>query len=146
MLVPAVTWEIRASPRLAGWTLYIHAAAAAMTVAFVAEAWAAWALAILLCTSGWLGARRLGLGAGRGEAAAIRLRPDGSAACRGLHSDWIDCTVLPSSAVTSWLVVLHLRPLDGGRRVNLPILADALDPDGFRRLRVMLRWAHQRRT
>ena len=54
---------------------------------------------------------------------------------------WSPATVLRSSFVLPWLVVLHLR-LEG-RRLMLPVvlLPDSMGNDDFRRLRVWLRWS-----
>ena len=48
--------------------------------------------------------------------------------------------VLPGSFVAPWLTIVRWRP--PGRRFSrsLVILPDMLDPESFRRLRVILRW------
>jgi len=46
--------------------------------------------------------------------------------------------LLPGSLLTHWLTLLNFR-LDTGQRLSVPLLADALGSDDFRRLRVRLR-------
>jgi len=46
--------------------------------------------------------------------------------------------LLPGSLLTRWLTLLNFR-LDTGQRLSVPLLADALEADDFRRLRVRLR-------
>jgi toxin CptA len=48
--------------------------------------------------------------------------------------------VAGSSFASPLLTVLNLRPEAGGRTRSVLILPDSVDADGFRRLRVWLRW------
>jgi hypothetical protein len=43
----------------------------------------------------------------------------------------------PGSVVTPWIVLLNLS--EEGRRIDIPICRDGVDPESFRRLRVQLR-------
>ncbi len=52
-------------------------------------------------------------------------------------------TLLPGGVVQPWLTVLVFRLADGRRRAVV-LLADNVDPDGFRRLRVQLRYPRER--
>ncbi len=53
---------------------------------------------------------------------------------------WQQVDVLPSSVVTPFLVVLHLRVVETKQVIYELILRDAVDADEFRRLRVWLKW------
>ena len=58
----------------------------------------------------------------------------------------ITCTLLGSSFVEPYLTVLELKPLEplkSWRRFSsrsVVILPDGIDAEGFRQLRVLLRW------
>ncbi len=51
----------------------------------------------------------------------------------------VSAQLSPESFVRPWLTVLLLRPETGGRPRNVVLLADMLDAEAFRRLRVRLR-------
>ncbi len=51
----------------------------------------------------------------------------------------ITCAILGSTFVSPYLVVLNLKPLKGSVQ-SVTILADAIDAELFRQLRVLLRW------
>jgi len=52
--------------------------------------------------------------------------------------------VLASSFVAPYLTVLNLQASENGRRFSLILLPDNIEPDGFRQLRVWLRWGRER--
>lgn len=52
-------------------------------------------------------------------------------------------TVLPSSFVAPYLTVLNLQATETGRRFSLILLTDNTEPEGFRQLRVWLRWGRE---
>lgn len=53
---------------------------------------------------------------------------------------WIECEVLGSTYVISFLTILNLKRTDSGRITRAVILPDSLDAEDFRKLRVWLRW------
>jgi len=70
----------------------------------------------------------------------LELLEDCSAAARTRVGEWKTYRIAASSFVSPRLTVLNLRPEHGlGRRAVL-ITSDNVDPNGFRRLRVWLRW------
>lgn len=70
-----------------------------------------------------------------------KLRTD-EKACPQLWRDgeWQDVTLLDDSVVLPWMTLLSLRRHDEGQRLRLVILADSLNADEFRRLRVWVKW------
>lgn len=52
----------------------------------------------------------------------------------------IKCALLGSSFVAPYLVVLNLKSQHGASIHSIIILADAIDAEEFRQLRVLLRW------
>ena len=52
----------------------------------------------------------------------------------------VTCEILGNTFVAPYLVVLNLKPLNGSSARSVIILADAIDVELFRQLRVVLRW------
>jgi len=48
--------------------------------------------------------------------------------------------VLESSFVSPYLTALNLQEIETGRRLSILLLPDSAEPNGFRQLRVWLRW------
>lgn len=71
--------------------------------------------------------------------AAIEVWPDGRLAIAGPAAAWRPAALRHAAVPAGWLTILVARD-DAGRARCAVILPDALDPDAFRRLRVMLRW------
>lgn len=55
-------------------------------------------------------------------------------------NDFQTMQILPSSVITTWLIVLHFR-LENGKRQDLVILNDALNQQDYRSLAVSLKIA-----
>ena len=70
----------------------------------------------------------------------LELHEDCSAAARSQVGEWKTYRVAASSFVSARLTVLNLRPEHGRRLHAVLITGDNVDPEGFRRLRVWLRW------
>ena len=59
---------------------------------------------------------------------------------RRISVDGVPGDVVDGSFVAPWLTIVHWRPLGARFARTLLVLPDMLDPDAFRRLRVILRW------
>lgn len=59
---------------------------------------------------------------------------------RDANGGWREAALLPSSFVTPYLTILNFRHADERRARSVVILPDRVQPDLFRRLRVLLRW------
>jgi toxin CptA len=71
---------------------------------------------------------------------AVRLRSDCRCEIETRRGPWREARLLGSSYVSPYLSVLNLR-LDGHVLArHVVILPDAVDGEGFRRLRVLLKW------
>ena len=55
----------------------------------------------------------------------------------------ITCEILGSTFVAPYLVVLNLKPLNSCSARSIVILADTIDVELFRQLRILLRWKWQ---
>jgi len=78
-----------------------------------------------------------------GRLQGLNLAMDGTFSVRLMSGEWVPAEVLDSSFVKPWLTVLHLRLEDRRRMLPLVLLADMLDPEDFRRLRVWLHWGRK---
>jgi hypothetical protein len=76
--------------------------------------------------------------AGR-QPAALELREDGNASWKDRGGGWHEARLGRNHFVSPVLVVMELAAGSGGPR-RVILLADSAEPDGFRRLRVWLRW------
>lgn len=57
-----------------------------------------------------------------------------------LNGQTVICRILSSTFVSSYLVVLNLKPFDHFLTRSVIILPDRIDAEVFRQLRVLLRW------
>lgn len=71
---------------------------------------------------------------------ALELSDEMSCALETQHGEHITCTLLGSSFVAPYLTVLNLKPSAGFFTRSVVILADSIDAEQFRQLRVLLRW------
>ncbi len=71
---------------------------------------------------------------------ALEITSDENFSIQTRRGEWIECDVLGSTYVTSFLTILNLKAMDGGRAMRAVILPDSLDAEEFRQLRVRLRW------
>ena len=70
----------------------------------------------------------------------LEIASDDKLSIQTRRSEWIECEVLGSTYVTSFLTILNLKGIDSGRNTRAVILPDSLDAEDFRKLRVWLRW------
>jgi toxin CptA len=142
MAVPArVRIAIRPSRILTGVLGFAHAAAIAVALIVTLPLWAKLLLSAAVGSScGWSIYHSALL---RDKRAIVELEvgEGGRASFRTRDGAWRDAQVQGSSLVLPWLTVLNVLP-DGRRRArHVVILPDNVDPEAFRRLRVLLRWS-----
>lgn len=73
----------------------------------------------------------------------LEIASDDKLSIQTRRSEWIECEVLGSTYVTSFLTILNLKGRDSGRNTRAVILPDSLDAEDFRKLRVWLRWKRE---
>ena len=73
----------------------------------------------------------------------LEIASDDKLSIQTRRSEWIECEVLGSTYVTSFLTILNLKGPDSGRNTRAVILPDSLDAEDFRKLRVWLRWKRE---
>jgi hypothetical protein len=76
--------------------------------------------------------------AGR-QPTGLELREDGNASWKDRRGGWHDARLGRNHFVSPVLVIVELTSGNGAPR-RVILLADSAEPDGFRRLRVWLRW------
>lgn len=100
------------------------------------------ALSLMLAASLLFHMRRDVLLAAPSSIIRLHFSPDCRCACLTRDETGFEATLLGSSLVTPWLIVLNLRP--EGRRMSrhAVIFPDSADMEGRRKLRVLLRWKY----
>lgn len=79
-----------------------------------------------------------------GAAVALEIGDGDEIALHTRRGERLECRVLGSSFVSAHLTVLNLKPLAGGRAHHVVLMADSMDEQELRRLRVWLRWGRRR--
>jgi len=136
--------DLRSSPRLISMMLGVHILASGLLLPLAFPVWAKLILAAALAGSLTLQLLRQGWRLLRDSVVALTVRHDRSAGLtceiRLRSGERIPGPVLGATLVVPGLVVLKV----GGRPPGVPwtvtVPGDALDPEDFRSLRVLLRW------
>jgi hypothetical protein len=95
---------------------------------------AAMASIFLLAAAAWQCARSLR----RRIPSLLVIHHDGRFEAEFAGARRIEGTLAPARTIQDWLVTIRLQLPDGG--IAVPLTADMLDAEDFRRLRVCLRW------
>jgi len=139
--LPALRAELRPSIELGLLLAAAHIGAGA-TVLYVLEStsWAVAVCSVIAIEGCWVIGRHALL---RFDGAVVGLDlPDGDGCVLRLGDrDVITGRIAPSTYVTPWLIVLHVRRTDGRGQRRVVIWRDSVAPAELRRLRVRLRWA-----
>lgn len=72
----------------------------------------------------------------------LRFSPDCHCTYQTRDETWHEAILLGSSLVTPWLSVLNLKPDGRWLSRHAVIFPDSADPEGRRKLRVLLRWKY----
>jgi toxin CptA len=138
--IPVLRIEPAASCTLAAVLTLAHVVACASLFVAIPQWHGRLLAALVLGVNAWWVVQRHALRGAPG--AAVRLDFQGESDCTLLCRDGsrLECRVLGSSFVTTWLVVLHLREPRGRLTRYVVLLPDSVGPERLRRLRVRLRW------
>ena len=116
---------------------------AAIACVLFSETQAAWAVSACgaLVVAAVAAIRREALREGRGSVSRLMVDLGGRVEAAGSSGVPLAGRLVPGSFVAPWLTVVRWRP-EGARFARTVLVPpDAVDPDAFRRLRVLLRWA-----
>jgi len=72
--------------------------------------------------------------------AALSLNSECGCSIQSVRGEWLETRLLSSSFVSPYLTVLNLRPHGSWGARHVVIFPDAIDPEAFRQLRVLLKW------
>jgi toxin CptA len=131
---------IARSPLLAWLLAVLHGIALALVLALPLPIWGSAALGASIVGSAVHAILLHALHGLRSSLVGLEISDD----CRVSVIDRAGAThgaeLLPSSVVTAWLTLLNLRRAGRRRARTLILVPDRVDPDLYRRLRVLLRW------
>ena len=134
------TISLRPSRILAATLVLAHGAAIAMIVMAGMAPWLD-ALAIAaLVASLVFSVRQSALLRATDAVIGLEITSDDKFSIQTRRGGWIECEVLGSTYVISFLAILNLKRTDSGKITHAVILPDSLDAGEFRKLRVWLRW------
>ena len=100
-------------------------------VALLPRPWSLGALAVIALHLLWALRPRL-------QVASLQALPEGKVAIFMANGERLEAELLPSSRITAWLMVLHLR--HGTGRQDLVLWPDSAPQEVLRQWRVWLRW------
>jgi len=132
--------RIGRSPRLALLLGTLHAAALGLALTVPMPLWGRVLLCLALAASALHAVLLHAWQALPRSIVGLEISDECSASVMDRAGGWHAVRLAPSSFVTPWLTVLNFRPEGGGGARSLVIVPDRIDPDPYRRLRVLLRW------
>lgn len=99
-----------------------------------------WPLLALMAIASVYSIRRYALLASATSATHLSLTQTSKLQLTYKDTKQAEVRVLESSFVSPYLTVLNLQETETGRRLSILLLPDSAEPNGFRQLRVWLRW------
>jgi toxin CptA len=135
-----LTVVLRPSPLLFVLLAGMHGFAAAILLVLPIPLWFKMAAVAILLASFVFYAWRDALRSVSHAIRAVRLSPECACSVQSGQAEWAEAKLLDSSFVAPYLTVLNLRIAGNRLARHVVILPDAVDPDSFRKLRVLLRW------
>jgi toxin CptA len=140
MLAAPLKISLRPSRALTVVLVVAHAYAIAMIAIVPIALWLQMACGLLLALNCLFWVRRTALLQDTVAVVAIEIGADNILNVRTKRGDYIECEVLPSTYVVSYLSVLNLREIDCGKVRHVIVASDSADAGDFRNLRTWLRW------
>ena len=130
-----VSLKLQPSRRLALLLLAVHGGTLGVIASMTLSGWIKLALLLGILWSAWRVLKNL---QGRQRIIRLTLRRDGLLDYSRLNGETGEARIHPHTTVTPQLAVVLLR--SAGRIEPLVLLADSLDAEEFRQLRLWLRW------
>jgi toxin CptA len=132
--------KLRPSWRLAALLLVLHGAALGALWLLTFPLWARLSVIAALVASLVHALRDRALLLGGAAVVELDCGEDGALGFVQRDGTCLDAEVLPASAVHAGAVLLRVRAAGERRARSIVVLADSLEPEDFRLLRVWLRW------
>jgi len=140
MAIPLLAARLEPSLHLAAILGFVHFAAIGMLWPLALPTTIKLAGTILFVVSSIFYLRSYALLRSPRSIVAFELSEEMACTLETQHGEHIVCTLLGSSFVSPYLTVLNLKPFGKFFTRSVVILADGIDAEQFRRLRVLLRW------
>jgi toxin CptA len=132
--------KLRPSRRLSVLLFSLHAAALGALWPLTFPLWVRLAIAAALAASLVRALRHGALLRSPDAVVEVDARDDGHLGLVQRDGVCVDAEVLPATAVYGWAVLLRVRVAGERRARSIVVLADSVDAESFRRLRIWLRW------
>ncbi|MGH8750890.1 MAG: protein YgfX [Burkholderiales bacterium] len=120
-----------------------HAAAVIIIWLVQLPGWLQAAATLVLCLSLFFYSKRYAMLSALNSIIGIEIREERVCIIQTRDGKYLDCIILPTSTVYSWLTVLNLMQRDERVLRHVVIFPDAIATEDFRQLRVWLRWKYQ---
>jgi len=136
--------SLKPSRQLAAVVMAAHVAAAMTLLPLDVPVWAKLAVTLLIAASLGHTLRRHALLANGASITALEVRENDSGAIQTRGEDWQEARILGTSYVSPLLTVVNMRVTGCRLAYHILIVPDNVDAEGFRRLRVLLRWGYRK--
>ena len=143
MSAPLLAVRLLPSRRLTLMLGFAHTAAIALLWPLAMPVTAKLAVAMVLVASLIFTLRQNALLLAPGSVVAFDLSDEMACTLETRRGQKIACALLGSSFVAPYLTVLNLKPEGKFLTRSVVILADSMDAEEFRQLRVLLRWKYR---
>jgi len=138
--------SLKASRVLAALLVAMHAVGAVLLWILPLAPWLKAAATSVLLASLMFYLRRDALRSLARSVTALSLNSECGCAIQSVRGEWLETKLLGSSFVSPYLTVLNLSPHGAWRARHVVIFPDAVDPEAFRQLRVLLKWKCQKES
>ena len=135
-----LTVHLKPSKQLAVMLSLVHCAVALLLWPLPVSSSVKLIVVLLLMISLYVYLRQDALLSFAHSAVSLRFSDKVDCSMETMSGQIIDCTVLGSTFVSTYLTVLILQPEHRWFARSVVIMPDAVDAEAFRRLRVLLRW------
>ena len=135
--------RLKPSWYLALWLSAAHAIAIGMVLALPLPIGVKLVTTLVICISLVFYLMRNARLAAPNSIIALEVKEDCTCAIETRSGKRLDCIVLPTSYVSASLTILNLKADGEMLARHVVILPDSLNPEDFRKLRVLLRWKYK---
>jgi toxin CptA len=137
--------SLKASRALAVLLFAMHALGIALLWSLPLALWLQASASTVLLASQVFYLRRDALRSSARSVRALSLNSECGCSIQLLRGEWLETRLLSSSFVSPYLTVLNLNPRGTWGARHVVIFPDAIDPEAFRQLRVLLKWKCQKK-
>ncbi|HMK13611.1 MAG TPA: protein YgfX [Burkholderiales bacterium] len=136
-------FRLNPSGYLTLWLSAAHAIAIGLVLALTLPIESKFVFALAICISLVFYLKRNARLAAPNSIVALELKEDWTCAIETRSGKRLNCIVLPTSYVSASLTILNLKADGEMLARHVVILPDSINPEDFRKLRVLLRWKYK---